>query len=148
MRAIYDYLGEEDYLGRAAEAANAAADCVRKKGFHGAWGLLHEQKQCFLKHAVKQGFTPKQVIALDCTVHGKLAHILHLESRHLEALINLVYCIAGSPRPTKAQRAKLPAYVKLAKLPWANIKDVNRLISEQRPRADFDTIRKQVMRWK
>ena len=59
----------------------------------------------------------------------------------------MIYCIAGTKKPTKSQLKKLPAYFKRAKLAKVTFHDVERLILQQRPSADLQKIMALVEKW-
>ncbi len=103
-----------DYLGPAAEKKHEALKLIKEKRFDDAWKVLHEKKQLLMRHSNQHGYTKKQAIAIDGTVHEHLANILRLEGKHDEALIHCVYWIRSSAEHgiTKSQLKKLPAYLK------------------------------------
>ena len=140
--------GPNDHLGHAANAKHEADWCVRNGYLDKAWGLYHEQQDRYSKHAVAgSGFTREGATALISSINESFANILRLEARHKEALAHLIYSIAGTRRPTKSQLKKLSAYFKRVKLSRTTLDDVNRLISQQRPLADFAQVAARVAKW-
>lgn len=96
-----DRLGRPDYLGKAADAKHAARAAVKAGQHDRAWGLLHEQKECYLKHAQKMGFDAEQVMRMDGSVSEDFANILRLEKKHTQALVYILYWIVTSSVPIK-----------------------------------------------
>ena len=142
--------GPDDNLGHAANAKHEANWYVSNGDLDKAWGLYHRQQHHYSQHATKDGsvFTPEATIALISSVNESLANILRLESKHRDALIHMIYCIAGTTKPTKSQLKKLPAYFKRAKFSNTTFYDMERLISQQRPLADIQEIIGCVVGWK
>ena len=54
---LSDQLGRPDYLGKAADAKHAAKTAIKAGQHDKAWGLFHEQKEHYLKHAQKSGMS-------------------------------------------------------------------------------------------
>jgi hypothetical protein len=138
---------DEDHLGNAAAAEREALQAIRNNEFDRAWQLLHQQKAHYARHAARAEFTPKQVLALDASVSEHLANVLRLEGHHHEALIHVIYWVACSPRRTKNEEAKLPAYFKRAKLPGVTLPELERFIAELQPLPDFRVIQGKVEGW-
>lgn len=121
---------ENDFLGKAAEAGHKAKDAVKAKKYDEAWGLYHKQKELYMKHANRSGFTPMQVLALDASVHENLANILRLEGKHKDALANIVYwVIAGSERPIKRHKQKLQAYFNRCDFKNTSLEDAEKTLA-------------------
>jgi len=124
------WLAEEDYLGMAAQAKRNAEAAVKDKNYDKAWALLHEQKDFYMKHANRSGFSVIQVLALDSTVHESLANILRLEGKHEDAFTHLLYCvISHKHRPIKRHSQKLVAYFNRCKFKYIKITDVTEFIA-------------------
>lgn len=120
----------EDHLGKAAELKKNAKVAIKNKLFDEAWKLLQEQKIVYMKHANSAGFTAKQVLALDATVHVDLANILRMEGKHTEALIHIVYWVANNyDNMTKTQEQKLTAYLNRSNLKLTSIEEAKIAIS-------------------
>ena len=120
----------EDHLGKAAELKKNAKVAIKNKLFDEAWKLLQEQKIVYMKHANSAGFTAKQVLALDATVHVDLANILRMEGKHTEALIHIVYWVANNfDNMTKTQEQKLTAYFNRSNLKLTSIEEAKIAIS-------------------
>ncbi|WP_299083197.1 hypothetical protein [uncultured Ruegeria sp.] len=105
-----DQLGKSDYLGKAADAKHAAKAAVKAGEHDKAWGLFHEQKEHYLKHAQAQGFDAEQVMRMDGSVSEDFANILRIEKRHTQALVHVLYWIVTSPQTIKRHDTKLEAY--------------------------------------
>ena len=88
-----------------------------------------------------------QTVDLISSVSESVPNILRLESKHREALAHMIYCIAGTTKPTKGQLKKLPAYFKRCKFSKAVFRDVERLVSQQRQKADVPEIVACVAKW-
>lgn len=97
---------KNDYLGKAAVAGSKAQEAVASGEFDIAWGLYHDQKQHYLQHASRCGFTKAQVLALDASVSQPMANILRLENKHYDALVHIVYWLAASSTDHKVAAAK------------------------------------------
>ncbi|GMU46360.1 MAG: hypothetical protein AMXMBFR26_11420 [Porticoccaceae bacterium] len=136
-----------DYLGQAAEAGSKAGAAVKSGKFDEAWELYHKQKELYMKHAVRSEFTPAQVLALDGSVHEDLANILRLENKHGDALCHFIYSLVTSPKITKSQEKKLPAYVNRAKLKNGTLADVEAFIRDKRS-CDFRSVQLRVAAWR
>ena len=81
------------------------------------------------------------------SVNESLANILRLKAKHQDALTHLMHCISGTDKPTKNPLKKLPVYLKRANFSKATMRDVERLIEEQRPLADLQVIMTRVAKW-
>lgn len=120
----------EDHLGKAAKLKKNAKVAIKNKLFDEAWKLLQKQKVSYMKHANYVGFTAKQVLALDATVHVDLANILRMENKHTEALIHIVYWVANNyDNMTKTQEQKLTAYFNRSNLKLTSIEEAKIAIS-------------------
>ena len=141
--------GPNDHLGHAANAKHEADWCVRNGDLDRAWGLYHEQQNRYLLHTTKRGsaFTPEATAALISSVNESFANILRLEAKHRQALSHMIYCVAGATKPTKGQLKKLPSYFKRSKFSKATFRDVERLVSHQRKRADLQEIIARLAEW-
>ena len=66
---------KNDFLGKAAEAGHKAKAAVKDKQYDKAWGFYHEQKSFYMQHANRSGFTAKQALALDASVHEDILRV-------------------------------------------------------------------------
>jgi hypothetical protein len=80
-RLMEDYK-RQDYLGKAAVAGDKARAAKDAGDLNAAWGFYQEMKEHNLQHALREGFTPAQTLAIDSSVSKPLADILRLEARH------------------------------------------------------------------
>lgn len=102
---------ENDFLGKAAEASHNAKAAVKTKQYDEAWGLYHQQKNFYMQHANRCGFTACQALALDSQVHEDLANILRIENKNYDALVHILYwVVANNESPIKRHQQKLSAY--------------------------------------
>jgi len=147
FESILDRFGREDHLGRAAEAKHAALRAVKAGDFDRAWGLFHEQKDQYARHAARTGFSAKQILALDGTVSEDLANVLRLECKHRQALVHITYWVATSPRRTKTQTSKLRAYFNRAKLAGVSLSDLETFIASLGSLPEFRRIQEQMRAW-
>lgn len=138
----------KDYLGPAAQCGSDAQRAVREKRYSDAWGLLHLQKQHYMKHAASYGMTPRQAIALVASVHEALANIRRLEGDHTDALVHITYCVASSTRPTKAQEKKILAYFRRCGYSAISEVDFLTFLARAETSPDFVSIRNQLWEWK
>lgn len=114
-----------DYLGKAADAKSEAKQAVKERDFDKAWGLFHEQKEYYVKHANRIGFIARDALSLDSTVHEDLANILRVGGKHHDAFFNILYwVIASRHRPIKRHEQKLKAYFNRCKFKNTTIEDV------------------------
>jgi len=136
-----------DYLGKAAVAGDKARKAIKSGNLDKAWEHYHKQKQLYAGHAKRSEFTPAQALALDGSVSESLANVLRLEGKHQEALVHLIYSVATSPRPSKAQEKKITAYFNRAKLSKVSIEEVERFVEKTRNRPDLRAIQLAIARW-
>jgi hypothetical protein len=139
---------KNDHLGKAAIARSKAQEALASGKYDVAWGLYHEQKQHYLQHAARCGFTKPQVLALDASVSEPMANILRLEGKHYDALVHIVYWVAASPRITKLQQQKLPAYFNRCRFETVTLSDLNDLVEVSRVDPDFVRIRDEIGGWR
>jgi hypothetical protein len=139
---------ENDFLGQAADAGHKAKAAVKAKQYDEAWGLYHGQKSFYMKHANRSGFTAKQALALDASVHEEMANILRLESKHEDALVHIVYWIlAGVDRPIKRHQQKLQSYFNRCKFENTTLSDAEKVIDAQTKLPEFTLAKAIVSEW-
>ncbi len=144
---VINDFSENDFLGKAAIAKRKAISAIKNKKYDIAWGLFHEQKENFMKHAVRSEFSQRQIFALDSSVSEIFANILRLEGRHHEALVHIIYWIACSDKQTKRQHEKLIAYFNRAKLKNVEYSVVEGFIESMKRDPDFRVIQNNVKGW-
>lgn len=145
---MMDESRKNDYLGKAAEVGHKAKAAVKAKKYDEAWGFYHEQKSFYMQHANRTGFTAKQALALDASVHEDMANILRLESKHKDALVNIVYWVlAGSDRPIKRHQQKLQSYFNRCKFNNTNLAEAAKRIEEQNILPEYTLARSIVSEW-
>ncbi|KDC55095.1 hypothetical protein [Pseudoalteromonas sp. S3431] len=138
----------EDHLGKAAELKKNAKVAIKNKLFDEAWKLLQKQKMSYMKHTNNAGFTAKQVLALDATVHVDLANILRMENKHTEALIHIVYWVANNyDNMTKTQEQKLTAYFNRSNLKLTSIEEAKIAISSLAENPEYVNAQELVSIW-
>lgn len=140
-------MNSEDYLGLAADAKHAAHKAIKAREFDRAWGLLHEQKQNYAKHAKKFRFSTAQILALDSSVHEDLANILRIESKHRQAFVHILYWVICAAQPVKKHDKKLKAYFNRCKFTNVSLDDVRVYVSNAKYREDYASIQRQVSTW-
>lgn len=132
----------EDYLGKAANEKQEAKTAIKEKRFDDAWRRLNNQKEYYLRHAGRMGFSKTDTLVLDSSPHEDMANILRLEGKHVGALSNISYtykAIYSAKRPVITLEKKLEAYYNQAyKKP-----SFNRFLSllQALPDSDFVSVR-------
>jgi hypothetical protein len=139
---------KNNHLGKAAIASSKAHEAIADGKLDVAWGLLNEQKQHYLQHAANCGFTKEQTFALDASVSEPMANILRLEGKHFDALIDIIYWVAATPRITKSQQQKLQSYFNRCKFKKVTTPDLSDLLDASRINPDFMHIRSIVENWR
>lgn len=146
-RTIADFTAN-DFLGKAAQAGHAAKDAVKAKEFDKAWGLFHEQKSFYGQHAKRCGFTARQLLALDSSVHEEMANVLRIEGKHHDAIINIVYWVlAGGERPIKRHEQKFKAYFNRCKFERTTLEQAIKEISDQKKLPEYTLAQSIVSSW-
>ena len=139
---------KNDFLGKAAEAGHKAKVAVKAKQYDEAWGFYHDQKSFYMQHANRSGFTDKQVVALDASVHENMANILRLRNKHEDALVHIVYWIlAGSDRPLKRHQQKLQSYFNRCKFKNTAPSEAEKAIDAQTKIPEFKLAKSIVNGW-
>ena len=139
---------ENDFLGKAAEAGHKAKDAVKARKYNDAWRFYNDQKLLYMRHANRSGFTPEQTLALDSTVHEKMADIRRLEGKHTDALIDIVYWVlAGSKRPINRHSQKLQAYFNRCKFENTSLADAQVELANQKALPEFTLAKSIVSNW-
>jgi hypothetical protein len=137
----------KDYLGKAANAKHKALAATKAKEFDKAWKLFHKQKQYYLQHANKMGFSVAQTLALEGSVHENMANVLRLESRHKDALIHIIYWIASDTKKIKRHDQKLSAYFERVKFENVDIDEAQNFINKSNGHIDIRVIQGKVQEW-
>lgn len=140
-------INPDDYLGLAANANNRAKIEIKNKNYEKAWELFLEKQQYFFQHAEKQNFTACNTIALDASVSEDFANILRLENNHKQALVHMIYCVAGEYPTVKYKATKLLAYFNRAKLNNVTFKELEDFIFSLRKPPDYRAIQDKVKEW-
>lgn len=139
---------KNDFLGKAAEVGRKAKAAVKSKQYDEAWGLYHDQKSFYMQHANRTGFTAKQVLALDASVHEEMANILRLENKHEDALVNIVYWVlAGVDRPIKRHQQKLRSYFNRCKFKNIELAEAENDIASNTQLPEFTLAKSMVAEW-
>ncbi len=139
---------ENDFLGKAAEAGHKAKAAIKANQHDDAWGLYHEQKSFYMQHANRSGFTARQALTLDASVHEEMANILRLESKHQDALVHVVYWVlAGADRPIKRHQQKLQSYFNRCKFKETTLSDAVKVIHAQTKLPEFNLAKTIVSEW-
>ncbi|EOW6714650.1 hypothetical protein ACOZ09_003763 [Acinetobacter baumannii] len=103
----------DDYLGQAANSKKLAQIAIKERRFDDAWKHLNDQKNSYLKHASKMGFSKTETLVLDSSPHEDMANVLRLEGKHKNALSNISYTYKvayTANRPIITLEKKLEAY--------------------------------------
>lgn len=139
---------ENDFLGKAAEAGQKARAALKEDKHDEAWGFYHEQKSLYMQHANRCGFTARQVLALDSSIHERLANILRLEGKHQDALVHIVYWVlGGAERPVKAHQQKLQSYFNRCKFKNISLTEAVKMIEAQNKLPEFTLAKSIVSEW-
>jgi len=147
-RVDVDKLMESDYLGKAATAQHEAREAIKDNERDKAWKLFHEQKSFYLQHANKSGFSERDAICLDSSVHEDMANMLRLEGKHSDALIHILYwVIASSHRPIKRHDQKLRAYFNRCKFESVDFVEVEAFVASENYGTAFMASRNKVAEW-
>lgn len=145
--ALVDFQ-RNDFLGKAAEADRKAKAAAIDKQYDKACRLYQEQKIFYMQHANRSGFTAKQSLALDASVHEDMANILRLENKHEDALVHIVYWVlAGADRPIKRHQQKLKSYFNRCKLENTELSEAERIIASNAKLPEFMVARSVVSEW-
>lgn len=147
-KRLLSEFSEEDFLGKAAAARDKARAAKAVGNFDAAWNLYQEMKGFYLRHADRCNFTAAQTLAIDSSVSQFLADILRLEGKHHDALVHIIYWVASSESPTKAQQQKLKAYFSRCKFQSIGLSELHSFIESLRPLAEFMKIRNAVAAWR
>ena len=138
-----------DFLGKAAEAGHKAKAAVQAKQHDTAWGFYHEQKNFYMQHANRCGFTARQALALDSQVHEDLANILRIEGKSYDALIHILYWVlANNDKPIKRHQQKLSAYFGRCKFKNTSLNEVISFSSTHATEHTFFLAQSKVAEWK
>ena len=135
-----------DHLGNAATAKHSAQIAVKQGRYNDAWTFFHLQKEHYMKHASKCGFTKAQTLALDASVHLDLANILRLEKRNIDALIHIIYCNSVA-RVAESTKKKLIAYFKRSEFKNTPISELYAFVRAAKKDPDFCAIQEKVYEW-
>lgn len=147
-RKVMEDFQKNDFLGKAAEAGHKAKAAVKSEKYDEAWGHYHDQKSFYMQHANRTGFTAKQLLALDASVHEDMANILRLENKHQDALVHIVYWVlAGVDRPIKRHQQKLKSYFNRCKFKNTQLPVAERLIAENTQLPEFTLAKSIVSEW-
>jgi len=145
--AVADFQ-ENDFLGKAAEAGHKAKAAVEAKQYDDAWRFYHEQKSFYMRHANRSGFTARQTLALDSSVHEEMANILRIEGKHPDALVHIVYWVlAGADRPIKRHHKKFQSYFNRCRFEKTTASDAIDVVQAQTKMPEFHLARKLVSEW-
>lgn len=101
---------QDDHLGEAALARNAAKQAVKEKRYDDAWRHLCDQQRHWINHANADGYTKQQTLDLLASINEQMANIHRIEGRYHDALAQLIYSIGSDSRPPKSRVKKLNAY--------------------------------------
>lgn len=132
----------EDYLGEAANEKQAAKTAIKEKRFDDAWRHLNNQKEYYLRHASRMGFSKTDTLVIDSSPHEDMANILRLEGKHKNALSNMSYTYKAAytaSRPIITLEKKLEAYYNRAykKQPFKRFLSLLKAL----PNSDFVSVR-------
>lgn len=140
-------IDSDDYLGLAANANNRAKIEMKNKNYEKAWELFTKRQQYFYQHAEKQNFTASNTVALTAEVSEDFANILRLEGNHKQALVHMIYCVAGEYPTVKYKAKKLPAYFNRAKLKDTSFEKLEDFIYSLPKPPNYRTIQDKVKEW-
>ena len=145
---VMSELSENDFLGKAAEAGHKAKAAVKENQYDEAWGLYHEQKSFYMQHANCCGFTARQALALDASVHEDLANIMRLEQKNNDALVHIVYWVlTGADSPIKRHQQKLQSYFNRCKFKNTTLAEAQEELSSQEALPEFTLSKSVVSGW-
>ncbi|WP_250222267.1 hypothetical protein [Acinetobacter baumannii] len=103
----------DDYLGHAANSKKLAQIAIKERRFDDAWKHLNHQKDYYLKHASRMGFSKTETLVIDSSPHEDMANVLRLEGKHKNALSSISYTYMAAytaNRPIITLEKKLEAY--------------------------------------
>lgn len=139
---------QNDFLGKAADVGHKAKEAIKTKQYDEAWRLYHEQKSFYMQHANRSGFTAKQTLALDASIHEELANILRLENKHKDALVHIVYWVlSGDDHPIKRHQQKLQSYFNRCKFKNTELSEAENTISSNSKTPEFTLAKSIVEEW-
>ncbi|MCP1316349.1 hypothetical protein [Halomonas sp. 707B3] len=136
-----------DHLGEAAKAKHASKQAVREKRYNDAWTHLQSQQDEWTTSATQRGFTPQQLLNLLSPIWVDRANIHRLEGNHRDALATIMYAVASTNRPTKADAAKVSSYFKRCKFKAAKEPDLKRAMSAIKRDPDIRLAQECVREW-
>ena len=139
---------KDDYIGLASLESRLASEAIESGNFDKAWG--HYQKVIVLraKGAEKYKFTKRQTIESMSNVHIALARMLTKENRHDEALMHILYYVAGSNSPLSANLKIYRPYVNRCKFADLDLTTVTAKLNSWKDEPDLVQIRDTVTDWK
>jgi hypothetical protein len=137
-----------DHLCLAAELGDKAQEAVKSRRFDQAWGLLNDQQKHYLQHARKYGFTARQTLAIDGSLHVPMANIRRLEGAHDDALAHILYADMTDDRKTKSMEKLLRAYFNRCRFEAATLDEAVAFIQQQRPQPNYRRIQLMVAEWR
>ena len=142
-----DTIDSNDYLGLAANANNRAKIEMKNKNYEKAWELFTKRQHYYYQHAEKQNFTASETIALAADVSEDFANVLRLEGNHNQALVHMIYCVAGEYPSVKYKAKKLLAYFNRAKLKNVSFEELENFIYSLPKPPNYRTIQDKVKEW-
>lgn len=149
MRNEFLQDSSEDYLGEAALLGHEAKAAIKDKKYDKAFKLYQSQKELYLHHANRQGFTTQQTFSLDASVHENLANILRLEHKNDDALAHILYwVIAQKERPIKRHSQKLAAYFNRCNFSNVLIEEAINFSALDISKPDYRTAQIKVAEWR
>ncbi len=140
-------ISPDDYLGLAANVNHRAKLEMKNKNYEKAWELFTERQYYFYRYGEEQKLTASNIIALTADVSEDFANILRLEDNHEQALVHMIYCVAGEYPTVKYKAKKLPIYFKRAKLKDISFKELEDFIYALPKPPDYRTIQNKVKEW-
>lgn len=139
---------QEDYLGQAAVLGQQSRAATKAGEYDRAWGLLHEQKSLYMKHASRCNWKAEDVLNLDGSVSQPLANILRLEGNHGQALVHILYWIITARNPIKGHDQKLKAYFDRCKFEGVSLDEAKQFIAQSKGQPDFAAIQSEIGKWR
>lgn len=136
-----------DYMGKAAEAINAADEAAKAGRMDAAWALYGKAREHYRVHAKRFDFTTQQIIALDASVFEKTASILRKEGQHDEALAHILYLYLNDSRPSQSRAKKVATYLKRSSFKHITPNFIESMKSFQ-PIWQLDQIKTHIKRWR
>ena len=142
-----------DWLGKAAEIRREVKATMKSGDHDKAWRLLHEEQECYTRHASRHRWTNTQLITLTGSIHEHFANILRKEKKDDDALAHILYWVKSDKRPeqyqaTKTHEAKVRTYAKRCKFDQIPLDEIMRYAKSDQGYGNLQSIRSVISKWR